>query len=144
MIALLLEDRCTACNRCVEVCPAQVFDARPVAPDAPDTPGAPPRVARPGACQTCFQCELYCKADALYVDPDCERLVGVERERAIEAGWLGQYRRESGWDEWADDPRYANEHWRMDEVFARGRAAAASATTAPKDVEARARREAPG
>ena len=40
----------------------------------------------------------------------------------IEArGLLGVYRSDSGWHEWANDPRYANLHWRMDEVFARGR-----------------------
>lgn len=56
MIALLLADRCTACQRCVEVCPRNVFDG---------TEAGPPVIARPEDCQTCFQCELYCRADAL-------------------------------------------------------------------------------
>jgi hypothetical protein len=37
------------------------------------------------------------------------------------AGLLGRFRRDSGWDEWQGDPQYANQHWRMEEVFARGR-----------------------
>ena len=34
-----------------------------------------------------------------------------------DAGLLGQYRCDSGWDEWADDPSHRNEHWRMDGIF---------------------------
>src|SRR5450830_1507933 len=112
MIALLLEERCTHCQRCVQICPALVFDARP---------DAPPVLARPDDCQTCFACELYCQTDALYVDPSVNGRVQVEAEALRASGLLGVYRRDSGWDEWADDPRYANQHWRMEEVFARGR-----------------------
>jgi hypothetical protein len=64
-------------------------------------------------------CELYCRADALYVAPQCDHAVPVSAEQVRPR--LGQFRRESGWDEWADDPRYADEHWRMDRVFARAR-----------------------
>ena len=115
MIALLIEDRCTACNACVAVCPTNVFDASPE--------GGPPVIARQDACQTCFMCELYCPSDALYVDPDCEQASPVDAAWVLERDLLGQYRRDSGWDEWADDPRYANEHWRMESIFARARAA---------------------
>ncbi|SDP42118.1 NAD-dependent dihydropyrimidine dehydrogenase, PreA subunit [Rhodoferax sp. OV413] len=111
MIALLLTDRCTSCQRCVQICPAQVLDAGH---------NAPPTIARPQDCQTCFACELYCQADALFVDPTVYRLVPVDAAAVRASGLLGVYRRDSGWDEWQADPRYANQHWRMEEVFARG------------------------
>jgi NAD-dependent dihydropyrimidine dehydrogenase PreA subunit len=113
MIALLLDDRCTQCQHCVQVCPTNVFDLRT---------DAPPAIARPEACQTCFLCELYCQADALYVEPDADKPVPVDEAEIRASGLLGVFRRDSGWDEWQGDPRYPNEHWRMEEVFARGRA----------------------
>jgi NAD-dependent dihydropyrimidine dehydrogenase PreA subunit len=112
MIDLVLESRCTACNRCVEICPTNVFEA---------TPEGPPSIARPDDCQTCFMCELYCEADALYVGPDSERRSPVLEATVIASGLLGQYRRDSGWNEWASDPRLGNQHWRMDSIFARAR-----------------------
>jgi len=115
MIELIVSARCTGCNACVTVCPTNVFEPRSA---------GPPLVARPDACQTCFMCELYCKADALYVGPDCERRGGADEASLLAAGLLGQYRRDSGWDEWEGDPRFANEHWRMEDIFARARAAA--------------------
>ena len=117
MIALLLTDRCTSCQRCVEVCPRNVFDAGV---------DAPPTIARAGDCQTCYACELYCKADALYVEPDVSVPVKVDEAAVRASGLLGVYRRDSGWDEWQDDPRYPNQHWRMEEVFTRGREQAVS------------------
>ncbi|WP_394792515.1 4Fe-4S dicluster domain-containing protein [Rhodoferax sp.] len=115
MIALLLTDSCTSCQRCVEICPANVFDLGV---------DAPPSIARPEDCQTCFACELYCHADALYVEPDVDRLVPVDEAEVRASGLLGVYRRDSGWDEWHGDPRYSNQHWRMEEVFAQGAALA--------------------
>lgn len=119
MIALLLADRCTGCQRCAQVCPALVFETGPA-------PTTPPRIARPEACQTCFACELHCEADALYVDPDVSTPATVDEAQVRRSGLLGAYRRDSGWHEWADDPRHPNLHWRMDEVFARGREFAAA------------------
>lgn len=113
MIELLLGSRCTTCNACVTVCPTNVFDASSI---------GPPVIARPDDCQTCFICELYCPADALFVGPDCEVVEGRDEAELVASGLLGQYRRDSGWGEWADDPRYTNEHWRMDGIFARARA----------------------
>ena len=115
MIALLFTDRCTACNRCVEVCPANVFDAHD---------SGPPAIARAEDCSTCFLCELYCRADALYVAPYWDRQVTHDRDAVLASGTVGQYRRHSGWDEWAD--RYPNEQWLMETVFRRAADAARS------------------
>jgi len=115
MIELIIEDRCTGCDACVTVCPMNVFDA---------SNGGPPAIARADACQTCFLCELHCDADALYVGPDCEARAPVDEAALLASGLLGAYRRDSGWGDWATDARYANQHWRMDAIFARARAAA--------------------
>ncbi len=112
MIELLLAERCTGCNRCVAVCPSNVFDA---------VRDAPPVIARAKDCQTCFMCELYCQADALFVHPNAEQRVPTEPAAVLAADLLGQYRRESGWDEWAG--HYPNEHWMMEQVFRRALAA---------------------
>ncbi len=110
MIELVFDDRCTGCGECIAVCPGFVFDAgadqRPV-------------IARQEDCQTCFQCELYCRADALFVSPHVTPDPDVSPAAARLA--LGQFRRQSGWHEFASDPRYSNEHWRMDGIFARAR-----------------------
>jgi NAD-dependent dihydropyrimidine dehydrogenase PreA subunit len=60
MIELVIASRCIDCDRCVKVCPTNVFD--PV-------PGGHPVIARQRDCQTCFMCEAYCPVDALYVAP---------------------------------------------------------------------------
>jgi NAD-dependent dihydropyrimidine dehydrogenase PreA subunit len=117
MIELVIGDRCIECNACVETCPTNVFDSRP---------RQPPAIARQDDCQTCFMCELYCPADALYVAADCEHSCPVSEADIIASGWVGQFRRDSGWGEWSGDPRFANEHWRMEQVFARARAMASS------------------
>jgi NAD-dependent dihydropyrimidine dehydrogenase PreA subunit len=115
MIALLIADRCTECNACVAVCPSNVFDA---------VPGKPPEIARADDCQTCFLCELYCRADALFVAPDADRRVAVDPAHVLASGLLGQYRRDSGWDEWEGE--YPNEQWMMETVFRRAAEAAAA------------------
>jgi NAD-dependent dihydropyrimidine dehydrogenase PreA subunit len=106
MIELLLEDRCTGCDRCVQVCPTTVFDS---------TDGGTPTIARPEDCQTCFLCEVHCPADAVYVAPCCDARVPVDL--AFAAEHAGQYRRDSGWGVWRRDPEHRNEVWRMDMVF---------------------------
>ena len=108
MIAALLTDRCTGCNRCVEVCPANVFDRGEA---------GVPIIARAADCQTCFQCELYCQADALYVAPDWDREVSIDAKAALATGTVGQYRRHSGWDEW--ETEFSNDQWLMETVFRR-------------------------
>ncbi len=111
MIELIVDDRCTRCNLCVTVCPTDVLT--PVAQGKP-------AIARQEDCQTCFLCELYCQADAIYVAPEIDRPVAVEEGAIVASGLLGQHRRNAGWDEWAGDPNYSNEFWRMGELFARG------------------------
>jgi NAD-dependent dihydropyrimidine dehydrogenase PreA subunit len=106
MIELMFEDRCTSCNACVEVCPAGVFEAQP---------DGPPKIVLADDFHTCFMCELYCRADALYVAPDHDRRVAVGRQAALASGTVGRYRRDSGWHEWAD--AYPNEQWLMETVF---------------------------
>jgi len=114
MIELLLEDRCTQCNACVAACPTNVFDA---------VAGSFPVIARQSDCQTCYMCEMYCPSDALFVGSDCNNPEPVDAETVIASGQLGRIRRDSGWGEWADDPRYQNQMWYMGEVFKRARAA---------------------
>jgi NAD-dependent dihydropyrimidine dehydrogenase PreA subunit len=112
MIELVLASLCTGCGECVRVCPTHVFDA-----------GADgvPVIARQEDCQTCFMCELYCQADALYVGPDHDRAVPVDADEIVNSGLLGQYRRDSGWDEWAGRPEYESQFWRMAQVMNGGR-----------------------
>lgn len=112
MIELIFTERCTGCSACVAACPSDVLAI-----------GADGKVqiADQAACQTCFMCELYCRSDALYVHPDCEQPVVLEASAILAAGLPGQYRRDSGWDEWAADPRYSNQHWRMEGIFALAR-----------------------
>jgi len=110
MIEGILTERCTHCGQCAAICPTNVFDFRP---------GAPPVVARVEDCQTCFLCELYCRADAIYVGADCETAAAFDPLHPPHT--LGQYRRDSGWDEFVGDPAYENEHWRMESVFLRAR-----------------------
>ena len=104
MFELIVRDRCTGCNRCVEVCPTNVLE--------PGPEGIPVG-ARVEHCQTCFMCELYCKADAIYVGPDRDKREPVSEAQVVASGLLGQYRRDSGWDEWASDPQYDNQIWQL-------------------------------
>ncbi|VVP69595.1 hypothetical protein PS918_00971 [Pseudomonas fluorescens] len=121
MIELIYQDLCNDCGQCVQVCPTNALRL-----DA----GGKPQIANQQACQTCFMCELYCASDALYVDPDCEQPRHPDPDVVRSAGLLGQYRRDSGWDEWAADPSLTNQHWRMDGIFALARGAVES-TVAP-------------
>ena len=92
MIEIISAQRCIDCNKCVEVCPTNVFDA---------VPDAPPIIARQQDCQTCFLCEANCPTDALFVAP----LAGpapvgspyLDETALVEAGQLGAYRRWIGW-----------------------------------------------
>lgn len=87
MIELVSASRCITCNKCVQICPMNVFEA---------VPDAPPIIARQADCQTCYMCELYCPTDALYVAPDAERVTMVDEPALDAGGLLGSYRR-AGW-----------------------------------------------
>jgi NAD-dependent dihydropyrimidine dehydrogenase PreA subunit len=88
VIEIVSQGRCIACDVCVRVCPANVFD--PV-------PDAPPLIARQADCQTCFLCEIYCPVDALYVAPNAEGPTGVVETEVEAAGLFGSYARALGW-----------------------------------------------
>ncbi|WP_040792516.1 4Fe-4S dicluster domain-containing protein [Nocardia paucivorans] len=85
MIELIRAGDCIACDKCVDVCPTNVFDR--VADDIPV-------IARQSDCQTCFMCEAYCPTDALYVAPQVTPLSDAE---AIRSEHIGRYRKELGW-----------------------------------------------
>ena len=85
-------------------------------------PGRPPDIARPGKSQTCFHCELYCQADALYISPDCDEAAEAEASAVLAGGTVGQYRRHSGWQEW--EGIFPTEQWLMETVFRRAAEAA--------------------
>ena len=104
MFELVVRERCTGCNRCVEVCPTNVLEAGP---------DRVPVGARVEHCQTCFMCELYCEADAIYVGPDREKREPVTEAEVVASGLLGQFRRDSGWNEWAKDPAYDSQIWKL-------------------------------
>lgn len=88
MIAHIFEDLCDGCNRCVAVCPTHVLD-----------PGdRVPVIARLDQCQTCYMCELYCGADAIYVGPDSRQPESVDPQVIRASGHLGRVRRDHGWD----------------------------------------------
>ncbi|MFI0849544.1 4Fe-4S binding protein [Mesorhizobium sp. IMUNJ 23232] len=112
MIELVIAERCTACNACIEICPTNVFER---------SKAGPPTIARQEDCQTCFMCELYCREDAIYVAPDCENSTPVDEKIILASGLVGEFRRNHGWHEREGDPRYPNEHWRMESVFLRAR-----------------------
>ncbi|MEC0227238.1 MULTISPECIES: 4Fe-4S dicluster domain-containing protein [Paenibacillus] len=88
MIELVSESKCIECNICVSVCPTNVFDKGD---------NGIPVIARQSDCQTCFMCELYCPADALYVAADAEGPTLVSEEQLDEHGLFGGYREKVGW-----------------------------------------------
>jgi len=111
VIETILDARCTGCGICVSVCPTDVLGL---------SAGGIAVIARPEDCQTCFQCELYCPEDAVFVHPGAAAR-GKAAPAADIRAHIGQYRRESGWGPWAEDPAYRNQHWRMEDVFRRAR-----------------------
>ncbi|GAA4387065.1 ferredoxin family protein [Tsukamurella soli] len=89
MIELVAAERCIACDKCIDVCPTDVFDR--------GVDGVPV-LARHQDCQTCFQCEANCPVDALFVSPLTTRDPGVgDIESVTRSGLLGSYRARIGW-----------------------------------------------
>lgn len=111
MIELVSEARCIGCDLCVDVCPTDVFDR---------VPGGAPVIARQRDCQTCFMCEAYCPADALYVAPQAEGPAPVDEARLSESGLLGSYRTAVGWGPRRKPGAAADQTFRVLEVSRRG------------------------
>ena len=88
MIELISQTRCIECNLCVKVCPTNVFD---------EVRDGVPVIARQEDCQTCYQCEIHCPVDAMFVAPESEVSVSVDEDELIASGLLGSYRKEIGW-----------------------------------------------
>jgi NAD-dependent dihydropyrimidine dehydrogenase PreA subunit len=89
VIELVAAARCIACDKCVKVCPTNVFDL-----------GADgiPVIARQEDCQTCFQCEANCPVDALFVSPHTRPLPEEPSvDELTRSGLLGSYREHIGW-----------------------------------------------
>jgi NAD-dependent dihydropyrimidine dehydrogenase PreA subunit len=92
MIEVVDPVRCTRCDICVRVCPTNVFDA---------VPGDVPVIARHSDCQTCFQCEAWCPADAIFVGPSrfpaAPGSPETDRDHLADRDLLGLYRARVGW-----------------------------------------------
>ena len=88
MISLISSSRCIGCGTCAQVCPTNVFDFEQ---------GGLPVIARQSDCQTCFICEAYCPADALFVAAEAHRQAEFNEQTLVTQGLLGAYRRQLGW-----------------------------------------------
>lgn len=112
MIAHIFEDRCTGCNACVTACPTHVFDT---------SADGPPQVARIDQCQTCYMCELYCDADAIYVAPDQHQVETLSPDAILASGHLGRLRHDYGWNRPAPPGEgHLRDFWRLGPLLREG------------------------
>ncbi|ORA38059.1 4Fe-4S dicluster domain-containing protein [Mycobacterium aquaticum] len=88
MIEVVSAQRCISCDKCIEVCPTNVFDRGPA---------GIPVISRHSDCQTCFQCEANCPVDALYVSPFTTPTPSADEHALATSGLLGSYREQIGW-----------------------------------------------
>jgi ferredoxin len=83
-------------------------------------PAGIPVIARPDQCQTCYMCELYCPADALYVGAD-QRAPETPDPAVIRAsGLLGRLKRDHGWDQNGGETPDLAEYWRLGPLLMEG------------------------
>lgn len=100
MIEFINEATCVNCNKCVEVCPTDVFErASPV-----------PTVERLDECTACMNCELYCPTDSIYVSPLHEPERDLDKQAIIASGILGSYARAMSWDHGTPPDGYGDNH----------------------------------
>ena len=111
MIAHVFADACTGCGTCIAACPTHVFDA-----------GADgvPMIARLDQCQTCFMCELYCDADALYVAVDLREPKAIDPDLIRTRGELGNLRRGYRWRNGASEPGSLDHFWQLGPLLREG------------------------
>ncbi len=128
MIAHIFSDRCTGCNDCVAACPNHVLD--------PGTNGIPV-IARLDQCQTCFMCELYCSADAIYVAPEQSPPEAIDPVAILASGQVCRFRHDQGWD--GQDPDTLAEFWRLGPFLMEGAQTAAARYARRHEEKAKAK-----
>ena len=111
MIELIVEDRCTACNKCVQVCPTDVLDF--------GAEGGRPVIARQEDCTSCMNCELYCPHDAIWVSPLTRPDPVTNVEQLVASGELGRYRRAMNWEN-GRAPQGTGDNWGLQLSEAQG------------------------
>lgn len=114
MIEFIDAEACISCNRCVEICPTDVFE--PADPADVGVVGAgamaTPKIARRNDCTTCMNCELFCPTDAIYVSPLHTPEVDLDQAAIIASGVMGSYARAMNWRA-GRPPRGTGDNWEL-------------------------------